>query len=356
MIPEGQNQSGWRGLNKELALLLTPIPIKERRNQPRQGYMNTAEDDTHKRISVKERLGPTVSYADSLRIPASQHQAGNSKSLTSQDPVSKSLKSPEITHPKDTANGNEGGKAKFEEKFLGVNPFRRSGKDMAYPNLKISVNIEGKRTVTWDSKAKIAESAGAVLTRPQLGQVIQKPNTLARVAPEEMFSGPSQFEWGETSTKVHKPKQVWVPKSVFGGPLVTAQSLNATNDDVTLIDTSRGTLLESTILRDIFIQELTWLKFRTSSEGGCQSFWLEYNGGFNFSVPRNIVGCWGFWRGKASTTLFLGDYTTEWADDVEEAENGPYMEGQCLAVVPCVSIPEVSTEEVLLDISPLNSY
>jgi hypothetical protein len=32
------------------------------------------------------------------------------------------------------------------------------------------------------------------------------------------------------------------------------------------------------------------------------------------------------------------------------------MEGQCLAVVPCVSIPEVSTEEVLLDISPLNSY
>ena len=134
--------------------------------------MNTAEDDTHKRISVKERLGPTVSYADSLRIPASQHQAGNSKSLTSQDPVSKSLKSPEITHPKDTANGNEGGKAKFEEKFLGVNPFRRLGKDMAYPNLKISVNIEGKWTVTWDSKAKIAESAGAVLTRPQLGQVI----------------------------------------------------------------------------------------------------------------------------------------------------------------------------------------
>ncbi len=32
------------------------------------------------------------------------------------------------------------------------------------------------------------------------------------------------------------------------------------------------------------------------------------------------------------------------------------MEGQCLAVVPCVSIPEVSTKEVLLDISPLNSY
>jgi hypothetical protein len=163
-IPEGQNQSGWRGFNKELALLLTPIPVE--RNQPRQGYTNTAEDDTIKRISVKDRLGPMVSYADSLRIPTSQHQAGNSKSLTSQDSVSKSLKSPEIMHPKDIANGNEGGKAKFEEKFLGVNPFRRSGKDMAYPNLKILVNVEGKRTVTWDSKAKQVESAGAVLTRP----------------------------------------------------------------------------------------------------------------------------------------------------------------------------------------------
>uniref|UniRef100_A0A2N9HSR5 Reverse transcriptase domain-containing protein n=1 Tax=Fagus sylvatica TaxID=28930 RepID=A0A2N9HSR5_FAGSY len=305
-IPEGQNQSGWRGFNKELALLLTPIPVE--RNQPRQGYTNTAEDDTIKRISVKDRLGPMVSYADSLRIPTSQHQAGNSKSLTSQDSVSKSLKSPEIMHPKDIANGNEGGKAKFEEKFLGVNPFRRSGKDMAYPNLKILVNVEGKRTV-------------------------QKPNMLARVAPEEMFSGLSQFEWRETSTEDHKPKQVWVPKRVSGGPLVTAQSLNITNDAVTLMDTSRGSLWESTRIPDIFIQELTWLKFQTRSEGGCRSFRLDYNGGFNFSVPRNIVGCWGYWRGTASTTLFLGDYITEWADDVEddveEAENGPYMEDQC---------------------------
>jgi hypothetical protein len=183
---------------------------------------------------------------------------------------------------------------------------------------------------------------------------------LARVAPEEMFSGLSQFEWRETSTEDHKPKQVWVPKRVSGGPLVTAQSLNITNDAVTLMDTSRGSLWESTRIPDIFIQELTWLKFQTRSEGGCRSFRLDYNGGFNFSVPRNIVGCWGYWRGTASTTLFLGDYITEWADDVEddveEAENGPYMEDQCLAVVPCVSIPEVSTEEALLDISPLNSY
>jgi hypothetical protein len=33
-IPEGQNQSGWQGFNKELTLLLHPIPAdnKERRN------------------------------------------------------------------------------------------------------------------------------------------------------------------------------------------------------------------------------------------------------------------------------------------------------------------------------------
>ena len=39
----------------------------------------------------------------------------------------------------------------MEEKFLGVNPFRRLGKDTAPLNLKISVNLEGKRIVTWDS-------------------------------------------------------------------------------------------------------------------------------------------------------------------------------------------------------------
>ena len=58
-IPEGQNQSGWRGFNKELAVLLNPLPAdnKERGNQ--------------ERIPAKERLGPVASYADSLRIPAS---------------------------------------------------------------------------------------------------------------------------------------------------------------------------------------------------------------------------------------------------------------------------------------------
>ncbi len=211
------------------------------------------------------------------------------------------MESPEITQPKDTEKRNEGGKAKIEEKFLGVTPFRRLGKDMAPPKLKILVNIEGKHTVTWDSQAKQAERDVAGL-KLKLGQA-QKPITLARVATEELFWGPSQFEWGETSTKVHKPKQVWVPKSVSGGPLnkpVTAQSISATNDVVALIDSSRGSFLESSncsgpqttqTTYDVFIQELTWLKFRTNREGECRSFRLDYYGGFNFSVPRNIAGC-----------------------------------------------------------------
>ena len=128
-----------------------------------------------------------------------------------------------------------------------------------------------------------------------------------------------------------------------------------------LIDSSRGSLLESSKLSgpqtDIFTQELTWLEFRTNGEGECRSFRLEYYGGFNFSVPRSIAECWGMWLGKASTKLFLGDFTTEWADVVEEAESEPYMEeDQCLAVVSCGTFREGSTEAVSLDISPLNSY
>ena len=108
---------------------------------------------------------------------------------------------------------------------------------------------------------------------------------------------------------------------------------------------------------DIFTQELTWLEFRTNGEGECRSFRLEYYGGFNFSVPRSIAGWWGIWLGKASTKLFLGDFTTEWAVEVEEAENEPYMEeDHCLAVVPSGNFRDGSTEDVSLDISPLNSY
>ena len=87
-IPEGQNQSGWRGFNKELAILLM------------SGFAKPVEEATHKRIPTKERLGPVVSYADSLRIQASQPQAGNSKPPNSQGPVSKSLELPEITQSK----------------------------------------------------------------------------------------------------------------------------------------------------------------------------------------------------------------------------------------------------------------
>jgi hypothetical protein len=65
-IPEGQNQSGWRGFNKELTLLLNPSPVDTKHGQD---YKNLAEDNTKKRISAKDRLGPAASYADLLRVP-----------------------------------------------------------------------------------------------------------------------------------------------------------------------------------------------------------------------------------------------------------------------------------------------
>jgi hypothetical protein len=185
------------------------------------------------------------------------------------------------------------------------------------------------------------------------------------VESEETFSGPSTFEWGESSTKVHKPNQVWVIKRAPGGPVkehVMTHSFKAknnvieiTNDDVEIMDTSRDFSLELTTTLAIFIQELTSLKFRTTSEGVFRSIRLEYYRGFNFSVSRNIAECWGVRPQEPSTILLLGDSITDWVDNVEEAESEPCMESHCLAVVPC-HIPEGSTEEMSLDISPLNSY
>jgi hypothetical protein len=54
--------------------------------------------------------------------------------------------------------------------------------------------------------------AEAGISKQKLGQAAKKPNTLARMEHEDTFSGPSLFEWGESSTNVNKPKQVWVPK------------------------------------------------------------------------------------------------------------------------------------------------
>jgi hypothetical protein len=77
-IPEGQNQSGWRGFNKELILLLNPILVDNK-----ERGMNPADDNTQKRIPANERLGPVATYAESLRIPANQHQAVHGNPLTS---------------------------------------------------------------------------------------------------------------------------------------------------------------------------------------------------------------------------------------------------------------------------------
>ena len=65
-IPEGQKQSGWRGFNKELQLLLNLILVdnKERKNHYRQGI--PVDEKIPKRIPAKERLGSAMSYAESL--------------------------------------------------------------------------------------------------------------------------------------------------------------------------------------------------------------------------------------------------------------------------------------------------
>ena len=278
------------------------------------------------------------------------------------------MKLPETTQIKDNANGNEGGKARIQEKFLGANPFRRFGNVTATPNLKVLVNAEGRRTVTWARQVNQVDKDEEGLNSHKLGQVI-KPITLARVEPEETFSGPSTFEWGESSTKVHKPKYIWVTKRAPGGPTkehVMTHSIKATNDPVEvmnnttndhdeLMDNSGVFSLELMPTPAVFVQELTSLKFRMNSEGVFRSIRLEYYGGFNFSVPRNIAGNWRIRPKEASTFPLLGDSTSAWANDVEEAESGPHMESHCLAVVLC-DIPEGSTEEISLDISPLNSY
>ena len=60
--------------------------------------------------------------------------------------------------------------------------------------------------VTWVKQDKQCDEVG--LSKQKLGQDVNKPNTLVRVGVEELFLGPSQFEWGESSNPVIKPKQV----------------------------------------------------------------------------------------------------------------------------------------------------
>jgi hypothetical protein len=123
--------------------------------------------------------------------------------LISQNPISKLSKNPEITQAKVIVNENEEGKATLKEKFLGFIPYRRIGKDMANkssPKLMISCNVDGKHRVTWGRQASRGEVASTKEETHYLGQVVKQPNSLVQVGPEETFSGPSHFEWGETST------------------------------------------------------------------------------------------------------------------------------------------------------------
>ena len=291
-IPEGQNQSGWWGFNKELILLLHPITVV---NKERKGYTNSAEENTQKRIPAKERLGPTVSYADSLRIPMIDKQTAKGEPLTAHVPILKFSKPSEITHNKDMVYEKKEGKVKFQAKFLGVNPYRRRGTDTASQNLKISVSVEGKRSVTWDRQAPQVAKAG--LSTQSLGLAVSKPNKLVRVEVEDLFSGPSQFEWGESSNMVNKPKQVWVAKKkgadkVDGGPFkanFTARCIDNTNDAVEALDISRM-FVGLTPLVHVFMQELKFLMCWSTREGEYQQFRVEYCVGINLSVPRSIVG------------------------------------------------------------------
>jgi hypothetical protein len=158
------------------------------------------------------------------------------------------------------------------------------------------------------------------------------------VEPEDSFLGPSHFEWGECSTNVIKPKQVWVPKiearqRLSGGPIKekatydaveAVEASRAKNNDVEDLDTSRASVLDLTSTTPAFTQKLTCLVFRTTREGDYQRFRVDYYVGINISVSRNIAGYWGDRHGEAFTTLLMGDSNKEWVDDVDEAERAKF--------------------------------
>ena len=89
---------------------MLPIPVdnKERRSHQRQGDLQSADVTVQKRIPAKDRLGPPASYADLLRVPATQQQVSNGKPLPSQIQILKDTESSEIPR----ATIQEDGKAK----------------------------------------------------------------------------------------------------------------------------------------------------------------------------------------------------------------------------------------------------
>ena len=359
-IPEGQKQSGWRGFNKELQLLLNPIPVdnKERKNHYRQGI--PVDEKIPKRIPAKEWLGPAVSYAESLQVPATPQDTHGMPPI-SHNPNSKVLKTPEITHTKVIVTEDEEGKVKGQEKFLGSIPYRRIGADItAYPKLTISLGTDGKRIVKWGGPVNQAQLASTRDRGHGMGQELKKPNLLVRVGHKDMFSGPSHFERGESSKTTHKPTQVWVPKLggaevLHGGPQLEnnlALNISAENDVVHIVDAlavSRASSLGLTPIASI-TQESNSLMLRTSSVGDIRCIRVEYYVGINLSVPRNLGG---YWPEEAATLVFMGESNMV---QVEIVKGALPKESHCLAVVPRDIFREGSLEESLLDISPLNSY
>ena len=359
-IPEGQKQSGWRGFNKELQLVLNPslIDSKERKNHYRQGI--PVEDNIQKRIPAKERLGPAVSYAESVRAPA-KHQDANGKPSISPNPISKISKTPEITHTRDIVNDDEKGTAKMQERFLGSVPYRRiEAAIISCPKLTISLNTDGKRTVTWGGPANHVEMATTKEEGHGMGLEVKKPNRLVLVGNKEKFSGPSLFERGESSTTTHKPKptQMWVPK--IGGAVLLNEGpqqenklvpvISAENDVAEDFGVSRISSLGFTPIAFI-PQKSTFILFRTFSVSDHRRTQVDV--GINFSVPRNLVGPWGHWLGEIAMPVFMGELNMVLADS---AEGETHKESHCLAVVPRDISPEDLPEENLLDITPLNSY
>jgi hypothetical protein len=333
---------GWRGFNKELTLLMHPILIEERSSHPRQGYTKPTDDKTQTRIPAKERLGPAASYADALRVLATQHEVVKGKALTSHNQISKDLKTSEVTQVEED-------KANLPEKFLGAHPYCRLGTVTAIPKLRITLNAYGKRMVTWDRQKNEVELAGEGLNKNLLGQAAKKPTTLTRVEPEDIFSGPSSFEWGESSTNGNRPKQIWVPKiKGSSGGLIkktcdvvedVVDTSGATNDAVEDSVSSRDPALDLAHSAPGFSQDFTCLMLRTAREGECRRIRVGYYVGISISISRNITEYWGEWRREAFSTLLLGNSNMEWADEVE-AESEPSFESLSLAVVACDNFRE----------------
>ena len=144
-----------------------------------------------------------------------------------------------------------------------------------------------------------------------------------------------------------------------GGPLKekdSVRSISAANDTVEVLDISRVSPVVSTQVVLVFSQDLKSMMCRSTREGEYRHFRVEYYVSINLGVSRGIASVCGVWPGKVLTTFLLGDSHMERDVGMDEAETELGMVSHCLAVVPSGTFREDSTEEISLDISPLNSY